>query len=344
MEEKRKKRWGDRRDGTLIRDVDALHLIMPYLYPNKTDNEAFISERIDLTPINEYIARKNQELAEAREAARRASEGEGQAEAPKPQAQGGTEGETAEDNAAKVPGTDLTVAELAANEPYKFFYVLLAALVKTVTLRPKMNRFIKGGRMYQRNDLSLAFVVKKQFNDDAEEALAFIKFDENTTLNDVRIRLGEEIHACRGDRGDNSTDQMELITKLPNFLLRFAMWILHKLDYYGHVPYDLIKTDPNHASVFITNLGSIGLKSGYHHLSNWGTNSIFVIIGEKKMSPFYDENGNITMKETIDLGLTLDERIADGYYYSKTVKLLKHLLAHPELLELPAKEEVDYAK
>ena len=296
MEEKRKKRWGDRRDGTLIRDVDALHLIMPYLYPNKTDNEAFISERIDLTPINEYIARKNQELAEG---------------------------------------------EL---EPYKFFYVLLAALVKTVTLRPKMNRFIKGGRLYQRNDLSLAFVVKKQFNDDAEEALAFIKFDENTTLNDVRIRLGEEIHACRGDRGDNSTDQMEIITKLPNFLLRFAMWILHKLDYYGHVPYDLIKTDPNHASVFITNLGSIGLKSGYHHLSNWGTNSIFVIIGEKKMSPFYDENGNITMKETIDLGLTLDERIADGYYYSKTVKLLKHLLAHPELLELPAKEEVDYAK
>ncbi len=296
MEEKRKKRWGDRRDGTLIRDVDALHLIMPYLYPNKTDNEAFISERIDLTPINEYIARKNQELAEN---------------------------------------------EL---EPYKFFYVLLAALVKTVTLRPKMNRFIKGGRMYQRDDLSLAFVVKKQFNDDAEEALAFIKFDENTTLNDVRIRLGEEIHACRGDRGDNSTDQMEIITKLPNFLLRFAMWILHKLDYYGHVPYDLIKTDPNHASVFITNLGSIGLKSGYHHLSNWGTNSIFVIIGEKKMSPFYDENGNVTMKETIDLGLTLDERIADGYYYSKTVKLLKHLLAHPELLELPAKEEVDYAK
>ena len=296
VEEKRKKRWGDRRDGTLIRDVDALHLIMPYLYPNKTDNEAFISERIDLTPINEYIARKNQELAEG---------------------------------------------EL---EPYKFFYILLAAIVKTVTLRPKMNRFIKGGRMYQRDDLSLAFVVKKQFNDDAEEALAFIKFDENTTLNDVRIRLGEEIHACRGDRGDNSTDQMEIITKLPNFLLRFAMWILHKLDYYGHVPYDLIKTDPNHASVFITNLGSIGLKSGYHHLSNWGTNSIFVIIGEKKMSPFYDENGNITMKETIDLGLTLDERIADGYYYSKTVKLLKHLLAHPELLELPAKEEVDYAK
>ncbi len=317
--EKKKKRRGDRRDGTLIRDVDALHLIMPYLYPNRADNEAFISERIDLTPINEYIARKNAELTEKQATCLTA---------------GGDLGQEA--------SQEMTAAELASNEPYKFFYILLSAIVKTVTLRPKMNRFIKGGRMYQRDDLSLAFVVKKQFTDSAQEALAFIKFDENTTLDDVRIRIGEEIHACRGERGDNSTDQMELITRLPNFLLRFAMWIIRKLDYYGRVPNDLIKTDPNHASVFITNLGSIGLKSGYHHLSNWGTNSVFVIIGEKKMSPFYDENGNVTMKETIDLGLTLDERIADGYYYSKTVKLLKYLLAHPELLETPANEEVEY--
>lgn len=60
------------------------------------------------------------------------------------------------------------------------------------------------------------------------------------------------------------------------------------------------------------------------------------------MSPFYDEKGNVTMKETIDLGLTIDERIADGFYYSRTIKLLKHLLHNPELLELPADKEVDY--
>ena len=65
-------------------------------------------------------------------------------------------------------------------------------------------------------------------------------------------------------------------------------------------------------------------------------------IGEKKLTPFYDEKGNVTMKETIDLGLTIDERIADGFYYSKTIKLLKHLLQHPELLELPANQEVEY--
>ena len=101
-------------------------------------------------------------------------------------------------------------------------------------------------------------------------------------------------------------------------------------------------TDPNYSTCFISNLGSIGLKAGYHHLCNWGTNSIFVVLGEKKLTPVYDNEGNMEMKETMDIGLTLDERIADGYYYSKTVKLVKYLLHNPELLETPAGEEVDY--
>ena len=289
--DKKKRKRGDRRDGVWLRDLDALHTIMPYIYPNRADNEAFISERIDLEPINRYLEEKNKN-----------NEG----------------------------------------EPYKFFQVLIAALVKTITLRPKMNRFIQGYRIYQRNVLTMGFVVKKEFNDESHEALAFIPFEADTTLETIHQKIMDEIHSCRGDAPDNSTASMEILKKLPKPVLTFVMWIIRKLDFYGRVPEFLVKTDPNYASCFITNLGSIKLKSGYHHLSNWGTNSLFVIIGEKKLSPFYDEKGNVTMKETIDLGLTIDERIADGFYYSKTIKLLKHLLQHPELLELPADQEVDY--
>jgi len=288
---RRKKKRGDRRDGVLLRDLDPLHAFVPYLYPNRADNEAFISERIPLDKINEYLAEKNKDNPE---------------------------------------------------EPYKFFHVLIAAIVKTITLRPKMNRFIQGYRMYQRNDLTLAFVVKKKFSDNGSEALAYIKFDEDSNIETVKEKVYAEINECRSEKIDNSTAGMDTLSRLPRFILRIVMWILHKLDFYGRAPYDLVKTDPNYATCFVTNLGSIKLKSGYHHLSNWGTNSIFVVVGEKKLSPFYDEKGNVTMKETIDLGLTLDERLADGYYYSKTVKLVKYLLENPHLLELPACEEVDY--
>lgn len=89
------------------------------------------------------------------------------------------------------------------------------------------------------------------------------------------------------------------------------------LDRRGKVPKSLIATDPYYSSVVLTNLGSIKLHADYHHLTNWGTTSIFCAIGEIKKKPFYDDAGNVTMQESVDLGLTIDERIADGYYYAK---------------------------
>lgn len=219
---------------------------------------------------------------------------------------------------------------------YKLFHVFLSALVKTVTLRPKMNRFIQGNRTYQRNALTAAFVVKKQFADDSHEALAYLPFDGTSTIDTIHAQLREEIQTCRSDSLDNSTAGMDALSKLPRFLLRFVMWILRRLDYYGHVPDFLIKTDPNYASIFVSNLGSIRLQAGYHHLCNWGTNSLFITIGECREQPFYAPDGSAELRNTVEIGMTIDERIADGFYYSGTVRLLNYLLQNPHLLESPA--------
>ena len=226
---------------------------------------------------------------------------------------------------------------------YTIFHAVCAAVVKAITLRPKMNRFIQGRRLYQRDELSLGFVVKKQFKDNGAEGLAFIKFPEDTTIDSLHERIMKEIFECRRDDVmDNSTKGMEFFTHLPRWLMRIVMWILHRLDFYGRVPYDLIKADPNYASVFLTNLGSIKLNAGYHHLSNWGTTSVFVIIGERTRKPVFNEDGTYELHDVLPIGITLDERIADGYYYAKTVRLIKKLIENPELLDLPANEEVEY--
>ena len=91
----------------------------------------------------------------------------------------------------------------------------------------------------------------------------------------------------------------------------------------------------------MTNLGSIKMNADYHHLFDWGTNSFFVVISEKKLRPFFNEDGTYEMRNTIKLGMTIDERIADGYYFAKTLKLLRHMFAHPELLDEPAATPID---
>ena len=289
--EQQKRRRGDRRDGRLLRELDSLHFITGIIYPNRCDNEAYISERIDLTAINAYLARKN---------------------------------------------------ETETDFPYTMFHLIVAALLKTITLRPKLNRFIVNSNFYQRNEISAAFVVKKQFSDKGAEALAFLHSKEDFTVEDVHEYIRSQVQECRSEKVDSSTENMDILNKLPRWLGKTAVKFIMFLDKHGWVPKDMVATDPYYSSVVLSNLGSIKLKCGYHHLTNWGTCSLICIIGEKKMSPFFDVNGHVIMKETLDLGLTIDERLADGYYYSKSVRLLKYLLEHPEELEKPLKEEVRY--
>lgn len=287
---KSKRAPGDRKDGKLLRELDSLHFITGILYPNRCDNEAYISETVDLTALNAYIAKKNETETDFR---------------------------------------------------YTLFHCIVAALAKTIILRPKLNRFIANCNFYQRNDVRLSFVVKKQFSDSAAEALAVLNAKESDTLQTVHDYIREQVTFCRSDKTDSSTESMDMFNKLPRFISKTAVKFICWLDKHGWVPASLIETDPYYTSCVISNLGSIKLKCGYHHLTNWGTCSLFCVIGEKKLRPIHDENGAVEMRETLDLGLTIDERLADGYYYSKSVRLLKKLLQEPELLEKPFGEKIE---
>ncbi len=286
-----KRRFGDRKDGKLLRNIDPMHFIVPLIYPNRCDNEAYISEKIDTAPINEWLKNKN-----------------------------------------------MTETEF----PYTMFHVIVAALLKTITLRPKMNRFIANKNLYQRNEVSAAFVVKKLFSDDGEEALAFVHAESKDTIESIHQKIFDQISQCRSDKLDSSSDSMDTLNRMPRPISKTAVAFIRFLDRHGWCPKSLIETDPYYSSVVISNLGSIKLKCGYHHLTNWGTNSLFCIIGEKKIRPEYKSDSTVEMRETVYLGLTIDERIADGYYYSKTVRLLKKLLENPQLLEKPLDEKVEY--
>ena len=286
------KRFGDRRDATLLRNTDAMHFIMGIIYPHRADNEAYIAERVNLEPIKAYLAGKN------------------------------------------VEGIPFK---------YTFFHVILTALVKTVTLRPKLNRFYANENYYQRNKITAGFVIKKEFSDGSEEAVALLEAKPDATIDTIHQEIYQRVHATRNEQKKNTTDNsMDLLNRLPRFLSKAVIRFIRWLDRHGWCPDVLIGDDPNYSSVFLSNLGSIKLRSGYHHLTNWGTCSLFCVIGEKKWTPLYDEHGLVEMRETVDLGLTVDERIADGYYYSKSIRLFKYLLEHPALLEQPMNTEVEY--
>jgi pyruvate/2-oxoglutarate dehydrogenase complex dihydrolipoamide acyltransferase (E2) component len=286
--ERKKKRRGDRKDAYLVRDLDSMHIFMPYLMPNRADNEAVMNELVDLTAIDAYLERKNADHPDFK---------------------------------------------------YTMFHVICAALAKTITLRPKMNRFIAGRRVFERKVISLSFVVKKQFRDDAQEAFAIVEVDRDSDvppLEQIYTKVREIVHDVR-ERNvtDGTTDYLNMLTKFPRFILRIIVNILFFLDFHGKMPAGMVQEDPDYSTVFISNLGSINMTASYHHLVNWGTNSFFVIVGEKHKHPFFNDDGTYEMRNALEMGLTIDERIADGFYFAQSIKILRKILQNPDILEYP---------
>lgn len=229
-------------------------------------------------------------------------------------------------------------------DKYTFFHVICAAVGKAFVLRPRMNRFICNRKLYQRDKITMGFTVKKKFDDKAEEALALFTYDEKETMDSFHEKIVKVIHSTKSDTEvDTSTGTMDFLSKLPQWLINLLVDIVLWLDKRGWVPQSIVGSDPNHASIFLSNLGSIGLEIGYHHLVNWGTNSCFIVLGKKHLKMIHHPDGTEELKEVIPLGITLDERIADGYYYSGTVALVKTLLENPELLEAPADTPVEFS-
>ena len=217
------------------------------------------------------------------------------------------------------------------------FHCAITALARMVRERPLMNRFVQGYRMYQRDEISLSFVVKRKFAENAEEALMVLVPTDEDTIDSISQKIVGNVKETRkSDHSTGGIDSMiDAFAALPRFILMIALRIIRILDFWGVNPKPLTEGDPNYTTVFTSNLGSIKCPAVYHHLNNYGTNSIMITIGAYHKEMLLMDDGTQQVRTVVDIGATLDERIADGFYFVRSLKLVKHIFAHPELLDLP---------
>lgn len=207
------------------------------------------------------------------------------------------------------------------------FHAVITAMAKTIYNKPLLNRFVAGKRFYDRNNIIFSFVAKNKLEENAEERLIILKTNYDMNLLNVSNKILTLVNKTKKENSNEMNNTLSFVTSFPRCIVNIIMWAFRKLDYYGLVPKSISDTDPNYTSVLISNLGSIKCDSCYHHLNNYGTNSIVATIGVIKETK---EKRNI--RKTVDISLTLDERIADGFYFAKSIKLFKYILENPELL------------
>ncbi len=221
---------------------------------------------------------------------------------------------------------------------FTYMDLIVAALVRTLAIRPKLNRFVVNSRFYKRNKIQISFMIKKQLKDTAEEGAIKLTFDGTETIYDIHARMQKEIDDNAHLSSENDTDKLaKLLTIVPHFMIKGLVNFLMWLDRIGHLPKSVIDASPFHTSLFLTNMKSIKMGYVYHHIYNFGTCSVFLSMGKERYVPIVvdaDEE-KLGIRKIITIGGAVDERITDGLYNSNSIREFVKMLLNPSVLETP---------
>ena len=218
-----------------------------------------------------------------------------------------------------------------------YFHAISSCFAKTVFNRPALNRFIKNKRLYERNKITFAFIAKDKLSDKGEERIICIDINPKDNIMTYSKKVAVDVFKVRKEGSNDMDGILKAFTSLPKWLLSIIVKIVMFMDNHGISPESLTEKDTNYATILLSNLGSIKTNSVYHHLNEYGTNSVVITIGTIR-----EEKS----KKIVDITATLDERIADGFYFAKSIQLAEYIAKNPELLleDFETKVEIDTAK
>jgi hypothetical protein len=210
------------------------------------------------------------------------------------------------------------------------FHLVLRAIGLALAEFPRLNRFVAGHRLYARNGIWLAFSAKQRLERDAPVFTGKVAFEPAESLLAMVERVRAVVGEGRSGRETRTDREVRFFLRLPPALLRLGVRLVRRLDAWGWLPASFSGGDPLYASVFVANLGSVGLDAAYHHLFEYGTIPIFATIGRVRRAPVVLADGSVASRETFTLRWTYDERIEDGFYAARALERLQALLEAPE--------------
>ena len=220
-------------------------------------------------------------------------------------------------------------------------HVLLACYVRALCKYPGLNRFLAGQKVYSRGeDIQYCMTIKKEMSTNSPDTVIKVHLTPRDTAADVYHKLQAAVEKEKNSAAlDSSFDATAgALNLIPGVFLKFAVWFLKLLDYFGLLPKFLLEVSPFHGSLFFTSMGSLGIPPIYHHLYDFGNLPVFGSFGMKRRAYEVLEDGTVVQRKYVDVKFCLDERIVDGFYYAAFFKHYKRILQHPEILDTPPEE------
>jgi len=208
-------------------------------------------------------------------------------------------------------------------------HCLVAAGALGLFENPKMNRFVSGRRLYERNGTHVTFSMKRQkLGREAKLTAVKLEIPKGETFRGLCDRMNANVQVERSDKKTSADKEYEFFNRLPRALLDVAVHAFKAVDHWNILPRDFINGDGMYTSLFIANLGSLGMPAGYHHLYEWGNCPLFMMAGkiEKRALVVGDE---VVATDVIPIRYSYDERIDDGLNARFGIEAVNRALENP---------------
>ena len=285
-----KRRYGDRKEGRLLRSISPFSKFIPFIMPQRNDRLVNYEESFEITALDRRL------------------------------------------RSLRVEG-------------YKgigILHFIIAVYIRCIAMLPAVNRFIAGRRIYARDNIEIVMAVRRSSDPNETETTIKVNFEPTDTIFDVYRKMNAKIEEIKtSDENNNTEDVAEAFSKLPRFLIRFLIFVLRIMDYFGWLPQSIVDASPFHGSMIITDLGSLRIGPVYHHIYNFGTLPVFIAFGAKRHAYELDRHGKVNDNKYIDTKMVLDEGIVDGHYYAQLLQAFRYMFAHPEIVENPPSRVIE---
>lgn len=207
------------------------------------------------------------------------------------------------------------------------FHLFAYACGQALCARPELNRFVSGGRLYQRRGVQISFVVKKEMSDSGVATTVKIEIIAGEPFAEFVARTARVVDGARGP--ERAVDkETALVMLLPGLMVKWLVAIARRLDAWNLYPRFMTANDPMYASLFLANLGSAGVSDAYHHLYEYGTVSIFGTMSAVRPTPFV-EGSEVVARPGLATRFTFDERIHDAFYAARSLVIVKRVVEDP---------------
>ncbi len=208
-------------------------------------------------------------------------------------------------------------------------HALVGAIAIALDGHPVMNRFVVGKRLYQRDERWVSFSMKRvRMDKSAKLAVVKQRITNDMTFKDLCDEVNGQIDHQRSGKKTYTDKEISWLNLMPRPVFSAIFRLARVLDHYNLLPAGFIEGDPMYSSLFVSNLGSMDMDPGYHHLYEWGNCPIFLMVGKVNDVAIKCGDG-VEWTRQMRIRVSYDERVNDGLSAFRGVEAIRRALEDP---------------